>query len=231
MARRKKVEFEMDEPDEDSGVNPLPVVLWSVSAIAGLFIVYNVFAGQPLGTTQLAQDQDPSNISIAGRNTVILRYDADIEEVQRQLLATGHYRGLVDGVTGNRTRLAIEAYQRDNNLPVSAIVTPELIEHIRFTAKFAAAAEYTASTDQSVPKAASTASAETTRMISIQKALADLGYQPGEATGSVNAATRSAIRKFETENSLAVDGEIDDRVLAQLSKTTGYENLLPKPVN
>ena len=234
MARRKKVEFEFEEPDDDAGVNPLPVVLWSASALAGLFIVYNVFMGQPPGSTQLARAQSSGSGSqnlVEGRNTVILRYDPDIEEVQRQLLATGHYQGLVDGVTGNRTRLAIEAYQRENGLSLSPVVTPELIDHIRYTAKIAAAAEFTASTEPTLKKSNTSQAAASRRVVNVQKALADLGYQPGEATGAINTTTRDAIRKFEGENGLPVDGELDDQILARLAKTTGYEGLLPKPAN
>jgi peptidoglycan hydrolase-like protein with peptidoglycan-binding domain len=36
--------------------------------------------------------------------------------VQRALSGAGYYRGAIDGVIGPRTRAAIRAYERDNNL-------------------------------------------------------------------------------------------------------------------
>ena len=49
--------------------------------------------------------------------TIVLKYDPRVEEVQRALLATGNYRGMVDGVAGKNTRLAIAAYQKIRRPP------------------------------------------------------------------------------------------------------------------
>ncbi len=38
-------------------------------------------------------------------NTVIIKYDPAVEEVQRELLAAGEYDGLVDGIFGDRTEV------------------------------------------------------------------------------------------------------------------------------
>jgi peptidoglycan hydrolase-like protein with peptidoglycan-binding domain len=43
----------------------------------------------------------------------------DIKKLQRTLIATGHYRGKIDGVIGLRTRASIRAYQKAENLPVT----------------------------------------------------------------------------------------------------------------
>ena len=226
MARRKRAKVE-DETVDETTVNPLSVLLWSAASLAGVVIVYNAFMNQPPEAVRLAkrgvamelasQDTSPKG----NQNTVILRYDQAIEDVQRELLATGHYKGLVDGVNGQQTRIAIQAYQRDNNLALTDDVTPQLLEHIRFTRKISDAAEFTGSTDSAKP-------VTRTRVTDVQKALADLGYQPGEITGQLNAATRAALRQFETDKGLRVDGEIDASVIRELSKTTGYEHLAGK---
>ncbi len=52
--------------------------------------------------------------------SITIKYDPLVEDVQRELLATGHYRGLVDGVAGKQTLLAIKSYQQDNQLPLRA---------------------------------------------------------------------------------------------------------------
>jgi peptidoglycan hydrolase-like protein with peptidoglycan-binding domain len=225
MARRRKAAIEEDV-DDSAAVKPLSVLLWSVASIVGVFIVYNAFMRQPPEAVRLAQRAattwDDSTSPKGNQNTVVLRYDPAIEEVQRELLATGHYKGLVDGVNGNQTRLAIEAYLRDNNLALSVDVTPRLLEHMRFTRKISDAAQFTGSTGRTIP--AKIAGAPS-RITQVQRVLADLGYEPGEPSGIMNAATHNAIRKFETEQGLVADGEIDSRLLAELAKTTGYEHL------
>ena len=45
--------------------------------------------------------------------------DNDVSRAQRALVAQGYDAGIVDGVYGPRTRRAIEAFQRDNELSVT----------------------------------------------------------------------------------------------------------------
>jgi len=47
--------------------------------------------------------------------------------VQRQLAASGYYRGEVDGIVGEGTRRAIRNYQRANGLPVDGQIDDELL--------------------------------------------------------------------------------------------------------
>ncbi len=153
-----------------------------------------------------------------GSNTVIIKYEAAVEEVQRELLGLGAYSGLVDGIYGDRTKLAIIAYQSANDLPQTGIVTPGLLEHIRYRRTITAASEYTATT---TPKSTKPPS----RLLRVESALFDLGYDPGDIDGRMTEATHVAIRKFETDNKLQVTGELTAQVLAELAKTTGYEDI------
>ena len=55
----------------------------------------------------------------------------------------------------------------------------------------------------------------------IQKLLARLGYQPGPATGRLTPATQFAIMKFEEKEGMPIKGEASSSVLdALLSKLT-----------
>ncbi len=226
MPRRKQVRSDVAEATPE-GVRPLQVVLWSAASIAAGFIVYNVFLNQPPEAVRMAHRAHASAAAVdvaavkGSQNTITLRYEPEVEELQRELLATGHYNGLVDGVNGTRTRLAIAAYQSQHGMSGPADVSPRLLEHIRFTRKVNDATQFTASTGQSP----TSPQRPVNRISLVQRALADLGYGPGEATGAINAATRDAIRRFEADKRLLVDGLIDNAVLAELSKTTGYENL------
>ena len=49
-----------------------------------------------------------------------------------------------------------------------------------------------------------------------QRALAELGYDPGPADGLLGTRTEAALRAFQTQAGLPVDGQVDDQVLDAL---------------
>ena len=205
-------------------LRPLSIMALIATVIFSSSILYNVFLGQS-GRAHLASSRDATPGAsaridvvalLAKPDTIVLRYDAQVEEVQRSLLKTGDYQGMVDGVQGKRTRLAIESYQRNAGLAVDGEVTPELIDHIHFNQKIAAAAEFTGSvapTDDN-PQAVSD-------MRLVQTGLAELGYAPGEITGELSAATKTAIMQFEKDRGLAQDGALSAALVSEISKMSG----------
>jgi hypothetical protein len=52
--------------------------------------------------------------------------------------------------------------------------------------------------------------------VEVQRGLAQAGYYRGAVDGVIGAQTRSAIRAFERDNGLRVDGRIDDQLLETL---------------
>jgi hypothetical protein len=52
----------------------------------------------------------------------------------------------------------------------------------------------------------------------VQRQLAAAGYYHGAIDGIVGDGTRRAIRNYERDNGLPVDGEIDDRLLSTMSR-------------
>jgi peptidoglycan hydrolase-like protein with peptidoglycan-binding domain len=147
--------------------------------------------------------------------TIILKYDPRVEEVQRGLLATGNYRGMVDGVAGKNTRMAIAAYQKSAGLKVNGEVSNELIEHLRYTQKVAAAAEFTASVEKLEKNPGAAA------LRQVQTGLAELGYAPGEITGDLTSATIQAIIQFEKDRGLPRKGNVSSALLEEISKMSG----------
>jgi S1-C subfamily serine protease len=55
----------------------------------------------------------------------------------------------------------------------------------------------------------------------VQQRLTDLGYDPGPVDGVVGARTRTAIRVFQADVGLPVDGQVSDRLIAALSDAGG----------
>lgn len=238
--------------DDESRVKPLGLLMLTTATVLSGMIIYNVTLGQTqngLGRTNVAMAAGAStHVEVPApaelSNTVVFKYDANVEEVQRELLATGHFKGLVDGVNGQKTKLAIEQFQQEIGLPVTGEITADLVSRIQYTRKVKAASEYTGSVDPApaaipqtqslpfavapvaeVPEPESAAAAPVAAMpkkpasnniLSVQKTLSAKGYPVGGVTGKMNAETRAAILQYELENGLAMDGVVDSTLLAAL---------------
>jgi hypothetical protein len=127
-------------------LRPSTIAVAVLSATLGSMILYNIFLGQEeYSAEELAAGATRMTMTAPGKQSrsITLKYEVLVEDVQRELLATGHFQGLVDGVNGPRTKLAIEAYQRDNSMAVTGEVNKKLLEHIRYTRKLTQAAEFT----------------------------------------------------------------------------------------
>ncbi len=166
-------------------------------------------AAQASGSTRLDVDA-----TTAG-TTVQLKYDPVAENVQRELLAIGFYKGSIDGVVGRHTRDAIVIYQKTNGLAVTGQPSQELIEHIRYTRQIAEASLFTGSVEPA-PDAEQRA-----RVRRVQTALSDLAYYQGEISGELERPTVTAIRQFERARGLPETGTISDSLLAELAGVSG----------
>jgi peptidoglycan hydrolase-like protein with peptidoglycan-binding domain len=218
MAKKRKAPV-----DEGFSANPLAVVQWGSASILAVMIVYNAFLGQGPGAPEGAKTHVAGGAPETSAKTITIRYDAKIEEAQRQLLATGHYRGLVDGIVGARTKDAVVAYQREHGLPQTGAVDEGLLEHIRYLRKVAKAAEQGAETTASTAVVASksdkqdgTDPAFDAKIMRLQKLLVTLGYDAGKADGKMTADTRKAIRQFEADHDLPQTGNFSEGLLKQV---------------
>jgi peptidoglycan hydrolase-like protein with peptidoglycan-binding domain len=215
------------------------VLLTSGSMVAAMAIVFNAFFNQQgAGNGGLAATDATSRVTVDANpkssRTITLKYDTLVEDVQRELLATGHFNGLVDGVTGPRTQVAVEAYQRENKLDVTGEISKTLLEHIQYTRKLNQAAEFTGSLpgEAEAPKAivqplpvvpkpvkkavAKPAFTGDNAVVKVQQRLALLGYDPGSRSGQIDEGTRSAIMIFEMDHGLPMQGKISKSLLTAL---------------
>jgi peptidoglycan hydrolase-like protein with peptidoglycan-binding domain len=220
---------------------PFAVSLSSAAVLGSCAMLFNVFFGQAQNPAkQLANLEDGSTrVTVTADNktsrTITLKYDALVEDVQRELMATGHFTGLVDGVTGPKTRVAIEVYQRENDMDVTGEVSKPLLEHIQYKRKINQAAEFTGSIapKESIvqPLAALPKPEKKTvekpksvgdnAILKVQERLAKLGYDPGSRSGNLDEGTRSAILIFEMDHNLPMEGKISKTLLATLKTVEG----------
>ncbi len=124
---------------------------------------------------------------------------AYLRGIQEALTARGYRPGAADGTVGSRTRAAIRAYERDAGLPVSGEATAELLDHLKFARRKAAARRDPPSL---VP--------------AVQRALVARGYEPGPIDGIVGTRTRAAVRAFQEDAGFRATGEVDAALLEEL---------------
>jgi peptidoglycan hydrolase-like protein with peptidoglycan-binding domain len=236
LGKKKKTSVSVDKP---RSTRSLRVMLTSGSMVAAMAIVFNAFFNQQgAGNGGLAVTDATSRVTVEPgqktSRTITLKYDILVEDVQRELLATGHFNGLVDGVTGPRTQVAVEAYQRENKLDVTGEISKTLLEHIQYTRKLNQAAEFTGSLPgkAETPKAvvqplsalpvpakkvaAKPAPSGDNAVVKIQERLALLGYDPGSRSGQIDEGTRSAILIFEMDHGLPMQGKISKSLLTAM---------------
>lgn len=126
--------------------------------------------------------------------------------VQRALNALGYAAGPADGLMGPKTRAAISAYQTDSGLPVSAQPSVTLYEQLQQT--------LAARTQPTNPTPAPATNA--TLIAEVQTELRLRDYPVPAVNGQLDAATVAAIRSYQADASLEVDGKVTDALLAQL---------------
>ena len=56
---------------------------------------------------------------------------------------------------------------------------------------------------------------------SVQKLLASLGYGPLSVDGLMGGETASAVRRFQLDRGMPIDGQLDAPVIAALEKVSG----------
>ena len=221
----------MSHYEEDNvprfGVSTIVVAL--TVAVLGVAIVYNALA-QSANHYNLAESSDSDQITGSTRvnvdmtheeprGTVTLRYDAMVETVQRELAVSGLYSGKVDGVSGQRTKIAIVAYQRANGLDESGVASPELVEHIRYTRQITDALNMPDARSAKGQRLVPQRPVDT--VTRVQVGLAELGYEPGAINGQLGQETRNAILRFEHDRGIAPTGDISPTLIAELEKMSG----------
>lgn len=214
------------------GVSTVVVAL--TVAVLAVAIVYNTLTqSAPHASLADMSDSDPitgsTRVTVDAAaeepgGTVTLRYDTTVENVQRELAASGLYSGKVDGVSGQRTKIAIIAYQRANGLDETGLASPELVEHIRYTRQITEAVNMTGSTSAVATKQALLRQKPVDTVTRVQVGLAELGYEPGAINGELGQQTRAAILRFERDRGIAPTGDISPTLIVELEKMSTRGN-------
>lgn len=145
-----------------------------------------------------------------------------IAELQTRLKVAGYEIATVDGELGAGTEAAIEAYQSAHQLPVTGRPTPALLAYVRN--------DDSLGRERQQPPTRDGYADLTQRQLvrRVQEELNERGYDAGTVDGLMGSNTRSAIRDFQRDAGLTVDGEADTALLARLETTSqaGASNLV-----
>lgn len=115
-----------------------------------------------------------------------------VKSVQRMLAARGHDPGLIDGHMGRKTLGAIREFQDQADVEIDPRISLELVGHLM---------------------------SESVKLV--QGMLAARGYDSGPIDGDVGRTTVRAIREYQTQAGLVVDGEFSLNLLEHLSASSG----------
>jgi peptidoglycan hydrolase-like protein with peptidoglycan-binding domain len=174
-------------------------------ALLGLAVLLSVCGASPLAEAAVRPLMDRgSSPPVLAR----VAHNSTIYDIQQALNAAGYDAGTPDGLTGRRTRLAIQAYQRDHNLLETGEPSDALLEYLRRAA---------ATPRQPQPAADPAVQA-------LQEDLDYLGYSV-DATGQLDARTYAAIRDYQRDRRLLVTGEYHPALAEHVRKAADDEEL------
>jgi peptidoglycan hydrolase-like protein with peptidoglycan-binding domain len=161
--------------------------------------------------------------SIARGTGSSLGASARVREVQRKLNRLGYRAGAVDGLFGPVTDEAVRRFQRDNALAVDGIVGPRTLRELRSRSK---RLERLLSEGVGFRKPNGSV-----RVRSVQRKLNRLGYGAGKVDGLFGPRTDGAVRSFQAERGLQVDGIVGPQTLRRLGpRTEAAKEVARRPI-
>lgn len=136
-----------------------------------------------------------------------------VSELQQALLDLGYYSGTVDGQYGDGTVEAVTLFQSQHGLDADGIAGEATLALLYSTSAETFVATPTPSPTPSVIKKGE----DSDRVLAVQQRLQELGYYDGVLDGQFGGGTEEAVRLFQKQNDLDVDGVIGSQTLAAIN--------------
>jgi peptidoglycan hydrolase-like protein with peptidoglycan-binding domain len=136
---------------------------------------------------------------------------SEVCAAQQQLKNDGYYSGKLDCMNGPMTMSAIRNYQRDNNLAVNGRLDSQTRSKLGISATGQASRQATAPSNST---SAITPSMATIK--AVQQKLQQSGLYKGNIDGTYSQETRSAVREYQQNSGLTVNGQLDQQTLSSL---------------
>ena len=123
-----------------------------------------------------------------------------VEDLQRSLKAAGFNPGPVDGWFGPQTERAVLSFQSSRGITVDGVVGPQTWGQLH------------AATSQTLDRGDRGAAVSV-----LQGRLQDLGYSPGPVDGIFGPRTEAAVKAFQRDRGIAVDGIAGPQTWGQIN--------------
>ena len=176
------------------------------------------------GTAEKLGGADTSDISSTGYVTLSDGSEGEqVRRLQQRLKDLGYYTGSVDGRYGSGTQAAVMAFQLRNSLTVDGKAGP-------------ATQRLLYGSSASITYSAMPMGDDGTAVRNLQYTLYELGYYDGSIDGVYGQTTSDAVRAFQIQNRLTVDGKAGTETLKKLysrdarsatAAQTSYESVRP----
>lgn len=153
------------------------------------------------------------------------RFDRDwVLEIQTRLAELGYKPGPADGAFGEGTSKAIIAFQQNNGLVPAGLPTPSVMDALRFAVASLQPAQQPPVASGPAPTGlfpSADLSHQVEFVFEAQNRLTQLGYNPGPIDGAFGSKTARAIRAFQRDNGLRVDGWLTAGLIDALHTAQG----------
>ena len=138
-----------------------------------------------------------------------------VRALQQDLTTLGFYYGDITGHYGDMTKAAVEKFQKSRGMTKDGVAGPTTIAAIS-SALGNSGALGVGSSSNSLREGD-----ESDLVEDMQRRLKKLGYYTGDITGHFGEKTTKAVRKFQDDNDLYVDGIAGTKTLEKIYEETG----------
>lgn len=152
------------------------------SVLLAVLLIVAACTRSPVATAPPMESAAPATASVP-------QATAEVRDAQVQLRAIGMYDGVVDGIYGQDTQSAVERFQRNRGLPVTARLDSATTAALR---------------DEAARSAEPLPLSDPTHVRTVQNRLRQLGYYDRAADGVWGPATQEALEHFQRARRLPV---------------------------
>ena len=136
-----------------------------------------------------------------------------VRQLQQDLTALGYYYGDISGHYGSLTQAAVKKFQKAKGITQDGIAGTNTLNAIANALGGSSGSSTTALREGD----------ENSLVLELQTMLKELGYYYGDLTGKFGSLTKNAVRKFQDDQDLTVDGVAGSKTMNLLRSMTGRE--------